>query len=94
VDQGLYAISSQEVSEVVRLPRVASVPQSPRSLLGLANLRSSVIPVVSLRSLLGLGEFKATQSTRAIVLDGTTPVALAVDGIEAVTTVRSEQIDI
>lgn len=93
IDQRVYALPSQEVSEVVRLPRVASVPQSPRSLLGLANLRSLVIPVVSLRSLLGLGEFKATQSSRAIVLDAATPVALAVDGIEAITSVRPEQID-
>jgi len=93
IDQRLYALPSQEVSEVVRFPRVASVPQSPQSLLGLANLRSLVIPVVSLRSLLGLGEFKARQSTRAIVLDAATPVALAVDGIEVITSVRPEQID-
>jgi purine-binding chemotaxis protein CheW len=48
---------------------------------------------VSLRSLLGFGEFKATQSTRAIVLAGTTPVALVVDGIETVISVMPEQID-
>ena len=49
----LYALPANQVAEVIRLPAVARVPQAPKGLLGLANLRGSVLPVASLRGLLG-----------------------------------------
>ena len=41
------------VAEVIRVPAVARIPQGPPALLGLANLRGSVLPVAGLRELLG-----------------------------------------
>jgi len=40
-----YALAADVVSEVIALPPVARVPQAPRGLLGLANLRGAVLPV-------------------------------------------------
>ena len=74
------------------MPAVARVPQAPKGLLGLANLRGTVLPVASLRGLLG-GEARTDAATRAIVLDGAAPVALAVDAVEALVTVDAEQIE-
>ena len=71
---------------------MARVPQAPKGLLGLANLRGNVLPVASLQGLLG-GEARADAATRAIVLDGAAPVALAVDVVEALVTVDAEQIE-
>jgi purine-binding chemotaxis protein CheW len=88
----LYALPAQQVAEVIRLPAVARVPQAPRGLLGLANLRGNVLPVASLQGLLG-GEATTDAATRAIVLDGAAPVALAVDVVEALVTVDAEQIE-
>ena len=48
-----YALPAASVSEVARMPPLARVPQAPPSLLGLANLRGSVLPVASVRALLG-----------------------------------------
>lgn len=76
-----YAVAVAEVEEVIRLPSIARVPQAPQGLLGLANLRGSVIPVASGRGLLGKPQGDATDRSRAIVLDGSAPVALAVDSI-------------
>lgn len=76
VDQCLYALPAEEVSEVIRLPPVAKVPQSPRSLLGLANLRGAVVPLASLKALLGREEGVASADARAIVLEGAAPIAL------------------
>src|SRR5258708_24557807 len=73
----LYALPAQQVAEIIRLPAVARVPQAPRRLLGLANLRGNVLPVASLHGLLG-GAATTDATTRAIVLDGAAPVALAV----------------
>ena len=76
-----YALPAASVSEVVRMPAVARVPQAPRSLMGLANLRGSVLPVASVRALLGRQDIATTHASRLIILDGATPVALAVDEV-------------
>lgn len=88
----LYALPAQQISEVIRLPSVARVPHAPRGLLGLANLRGSVLPVASLRGLLGVDE-AAEAGSRAIVLDGAAPVVLAVDGVETLVTVDADRIE-
>jgi purine-binding chemotaxis protein CheW len=93
VDQRLYALPADEVSEVIRLPAVAKVPQSPRSLLGVANLRGSVLPLASLRALLGRPEPEASDGGRAIVLDGAAPVALAVDTVDALVMLDESQVE-
>jgi purine-binding chemotaxis protein CheW len=91
----LYALAAEQVAEVIRLPALARVPQAPKGLLGLANLRGSVLPVASLRGLLGQDEVEALApgAARAIVLDGAAPMALAVDSIEALVAIESEQIE-
>ena len=92
VDGELYALPANQVAEVIRLPAVARVPQAPKGLLGLANLRGSVLPVASVRGLVGADE-SAEATTRAIVLDGAAPVALAVDVVEALVAVETERIE-
>src|SRR4029450_7444011 len=81
VNGELYALPANQVPEVIRLPAVARVPQAPKGLLGLANLRGRILPVASGRGLMG-GEEADAATTRAIVLDGAAPVALAVDVVQ------------
>ncbi len=81
VDRQLYALPTAEVAEIIRVPAVARLPQSPPGLLGMANLRGSVLPVASLRGLLGRDAAPAGAG-RAIVLDGAAPIALVVDAID------------
>src|SRR6188508_2000118 len=54
----------EAVSEIIRVPRLAYMPFAPRSLLGLANLRGSVLPVVSLGRLLGLPDTTHDEAAR------------------------------
>ena len=90
-----YALAADAVSEVIALPPVARVPQAPRGLLGLANLRGAVLPVASLRGLIGVAETAdASGERRAIVLDHGAPVALVVDAVEGLVSVDAEQIKI
>src|SRR4051794_2073960 len=83
VDRRSYALPADEIAEVIRIPPVARLPQSPKALLGVANLRGAVLPVASLRALLGCAEAQADRFARAIVLGGAAPVALAVDAVDA-----------
>ena len=88
----LYAVAADKVAEVVRMTALARVPQAPKSLLGLANLRGTVVPVAGLRSLMGRAEVAASAGSRLVVLGGATPVALAVDEVAALVTVDTGNI--
>lgn len=85
-----YALPAQIVSEVVAVPAAARLPLGPDCLLGLANLRGLVVPVVSLAVLLGR---PAAHSQRAIVLGGATPMALPVEAVERLETVDPRQVE-
>jgi purine-binding chemotaxis protein CheW len=76
IEEQLYALRSADVSEVIRVPDMARIPQGPAALLGIANLRGSVLPVAGLRELLGRKPAPEMPSARAIVLDIGAPVAL------------------
>jgi purine-binding chemotaxis protein CheW len=87
-----YALPAALVSEIARMPPLARVPQAPRSLLGLANLRGSVLPVASVRALLGREDAPITHASRLIVLEGASPVALAVDQVASLVIVASGKV--
>jgi purine-binding chemotaxis protein CheW len=87
-----YALPAASVSEVARMPPLARVPQAPRSLLGLANLRGSVLPVASVRALLGREDVATTHASRLIILEGASPVALAVDEVANLIRVAPEKV--
>lgn len=93
VDAQLYALRAEEVAEVIRIPVLARIPQGPAALLGVANLRGSVLPVASMRELLGKPEANHSSNARAIVLDLGAPVAVVVDTVQTLETVTSDQIE-
>ena len=93
IDEQLYALRSDDVTEVIRVPTVARVPQSPIALLGLANLRGSVLPVAGLREMLGKKTTTGLSAARAIVLDIGAPVALVVDSVASLESISPRQIE-
>jgi purine-binding chemotaxis protein CheW len=93
-ERQLYALPAADVAEVVRMLPLARVPQAPKSLMGLANLRGAVVPVASLRGLLGRDEPAVTQASRLIVLGGAMPVALAVDDVVQLLQVEAGKVSV
>ena len=92
-DGALYALPAEEVSEIIRIPPAARVPHGPPGLLGVANLRGVVLPLASLRGLLGKPEVGVTPASRAVVLRGAAPVALAVDAVAALVSVDADRVE-
>jgi purine-binding chemotaxis protein CheW len=88
-----FGFRLQDVSEIVRPPALAQMPLSPNSLLGLANLRGVVLPVVGLRRLLGLTDCAADEAARVVVIDRGAPVGFWVDRIERLLVVPASQLD-
>jgi purine-binding chemotaxis protein CheW len=93
LDRRQYALAAEDVVEVIRTPQVARVPQAPKALVGIANLRGTVLPLASLRGLLGLDEVKAVDDGRAIVLDEAMPAALAVDSVASLVSIASARVE-
>jgi purine-binding chemotaxis protein CheW len=93
IDARVYAVAAEEVSEVIRAPAVARVPQAPKGLLGLANLRGTVLPIASLRGLLGRTEPIVVEQGRVIVLAGSSPIGLSVDAVDALVSVATGEIE-
>ena len=93
VGQRRYALLATAVSEVIRIESVARVPQGPRALLGLTNLRGLVVPVVGLRELLGQDAGSDGLAMLGLVLNHVVPTALVVDAVESLEEVSTERID-
>ena len=49
-----FAVSANHVREMVAMPKVISVPQTPNYIRGVINLRGNVIPVIDLRLKMGM----------------------------------------
>jgi len=79
------ALPASDIVEIIRPPVTTRVPHSPADLLGVANLRGTVLPILSLNGLLGGKTTLASQSARVIVVNGRTPVGLLVDAVTALT---------
>jgi len=63
-----FAVEVGETREVVVLDATTPVPGAPSALVGVMNLRGSVLPVIEARPMLGLPVRAATGRPRALVL--------------------------
>ncbi len=88
-----FGLRLHVVAEIIRPPVLAHMPLVPPSLLGLANLRGIVMPVVSLRALLHLPDIAADRSTRVIVVSGDNPVGFVVDGIRGLLAIAADRLE-
>lgn len=88
-----FAINMAPVQEIVRVPEVVKVPKSPPSLMGLANLRGKVLPIINLRKVFGLKDIELDESSRAIVIDICQPMGFVVDKVLSVINVEGSKIE-
>jgi purine-binding chemotaxis protein CheW len=63
-----YAVDMADVAEVAPLPRVTRVPRTPTWLLGVANWRGRVLPVLDLRPLFATASVPLASSARLVVV--------------------------
>lgn len=75
-----FAVDVRSAREVALFEELTPVPRAPRHLVGVANLRGTVIPIVDAGPLLGLSGLRAPRSVRTLVLrDGPLLAAMVVD---------------
>ncbi|MBB3471918.1 chemotaxis protein CheW [Sphingomonas sp. BK345] len=88
-----FAAPLAQVKEIIRVPDMVRMPLSPAALLGLANLRGTVMPVLDLRHLSGLPAVLADEASRVVVLDHGHPVGLMVDRVANVVSVERGRLE-
>lgn len=89
----VFAVDMAPVQEIIRVPEVVRVPLSPPALLGLANLRGKVLPIISLRRVFGMPEREDDDATRAVVIDLGQPLGFVVDRVASVVGVEPARIE-
>jgi purine-binding chemotaxis protein CheW len=87
----LFAVDLRNVQEVFEVDRITPVPAMPPALVGVANLRGSVVPIVDLRTVLGLPSDKSLPFT-VVIRHGTRQVGVLVDRVPEIRTVRREEL--
>lgn len=98
LEDEVFALDISKVREVLDFTAVTKVPQTPDFMLGVINLRGSVVPVVDMRLKFGMSKTERSVNTCIIIveieLDGETTVlgALA-DSVREVMELNSGQIE-
>jgi purine-binding chemotaxis protein CheW len=93
LDKELYGIEITKVREIILITEITRIPQSPHYVKGLINLRSTVIPVIDLRSFFGLQEGAMTDDSRIMVLQSAgKTIGIVVDAVSEVLRVKRDQI--
>ena len=80
-----YGIDILQVQEIKCLSRITPIPNTPRHVKGVLNLRGTVVPVIDLRTKFGLGEIEYNRFTVIIVVNvGRRVMGLVVDAVSDV----------
>ena len=89
-----YGVNIFQVQEIRNLVDITRVPFAASYIKGVINLRGSVLPVIDLKSRLGLEQTPYTENTRIVtVMVGDLPVGMLVDAVTEVLTIRNKLVD-
>lgn len=90
----LYAIDIMRIKEIIQAQRIRPVPQAPRYIQGVINLRGTVIPVVDLRQRFGIAKAEDLGLAQRVIITSVSGriVGLQVDAVTEILKLRNEQI--
>jgi purine-binding chemotaxis protein CheW len=93
LDQEEYGVDVLKVREIIRMPVVTRVPNTPHFVEGVINLRGKVIPIISMRKKFGLMEAENDKQTRIMVMDVDGELmGFVVDSVSEVIRISSSEI--
>ena len=95
VGREVFGVPINLVHEIVRVPEITSVPDSPGCVQGVINLRGKIVSVVDLRRRFGETEIKANKKNRILVTEvGGKLVGLIVDSASEVLKIPEDEIEL
>ncbi|MFP3154070.1 chemotaxis protein CheW [Lachnospiraceae bacterium ZAX-1] len=95
IEDEQYGIDIKYIDNIVRMQKITRVPKAPSYFNGIINLRGEVVPVMSIRTKMGLPADVFTDDSRIIVLKVEQQGALGmiIDEVKEVVTLSTEEID-
>lgn len=90
-----YGIDIGYVDNIVRMQKITRVPKAQSYFSGIINLRGEIVPVMSIRSKMGLEPDVITDVSRIIILkiEQQGSLGIIVDEVKEVVTLGEEEID-
>lgn len=86
-----FAIDLRQVREVFEPESVTPVPGMPAALVGVTNLRGTIIPLADLRTALGIAT-AATPKYAVVIRYGTQQIGILVEGIPEIRTIQLDDL--
>ncbi len=98
LDGELFALDISKVREVLDYTKITRVPQMPEFMLGVINLRGSVVPVIDMRTKFGMNKVERTVNTCIVIVEVTLDsdnviLGALVDSVQEVFELDPEQIE-
>lgn len=89
-----FGIDIKSIDNIVRMQKITRVPKVQPYFLGVINLRGEIIPVMSMRRKMKLGDDVIDKDTRIIIirLEQHSPVGIIVDSVKEVITLEKDEI--
>lgn len=90
-----YVVDIIKVKEIIKMPEITKLPEARQYVEGVINLRGTVIPVINLKSRLGLADLSEKVSERKIIVieHKSKLTGMIVDSVTEVITLDSQKID-
>ena len=98
LEDEVFALDIAKVREVLEYTKVTKVPQTPEMMIGVINLRGSVVSVIDFRLKLGMPEAARTVNTCIIIAeveleDEVTSIGFLVDSVKEVVDFNINEIE-
>lgn len=88
-----YGIEVLKVREIIRIPKITTIPNTPFYVEGIINLRGKVIPIINIRKKFGIPDKENDNQTRIIVMDIHSELTgFIVDSVSEVFRINSSEI--
>jgi chemotaxis protein CheZ len=87
-----YALPILRVREIIRMPEITVIPDLPEHVIGVTNLRGSVIPVVDLKHMFGQSGQQGDEAIVIVLSEGRSSFGVVVDAITGVISIDEENI--
>lgn len=91
-----YGIDIRYIDNIVRMQKITRVPKAQHYFKGIISLRGDIIPIMSIRTKMGLSDDVFTNASRIIVLklEEKGFLGIIVDGVKEVVNLSSDEIEV